>query len=103
MSNLNGCIIVGPDGTEYQLAAARLSVVCLKGLKGKDLGDKISSIRKKQQISQRKFASKVGITHAQLNKIENGKVEKPHSYVILAIERELSALPGNNNLQESDI
>lgn len=50
----------------------------------------IKRLREAKGFKQRAFAKKIGLTHAQLNRIEMGKVNKPQARVIEAIELGLS-------------
>lgn len=93
MGAILGCKIIDQNGVEYLVVRGKLDANPLSGLSGTALAAVVKKLREERKISQRALAKKVGITHAHLNRIEMGKVEKPHQYIITMLGELLTALP----------
>lgn len=52
--------------------------------------ERLRSLRKEAQLSQRDLAERVGVDFTYLSKIENGRVEPPSEAVLKGIARELA-------------
>ena len=64
----------------------------LKKLEMKRLGDKIKLVRVRENLSQREFANKLGLTQTQITNAEQGKSQKAQNRVIFNL-KEAFTLP----------
>ena len=55
-----------------------------------DFSERLRSLRKQAQLSQRDLAERIGVDFTYLSKIENGRVEPPSEAVLKGIARELA-------------
>jgi DNA-binding Xre family transcriptional regulator len=89
MVNLSECIIVTPDGTHYSIQPSKAQQIlqAISGLTGETLGLRLRELRDERELSQREVARRAAMTHAQLNRIEMGKINQPHRSILGAIVR----------------
>ena len=55
-----------------------------------DFPERLRSLRKEAQLSQRDLAERIGVDFTYLSKIENGRVEPPSEAVLKGVARELA-------------
>ena len=67
-----------------------------------DFPERLRTLRKRSQLSQRDLAQRVGIDFTYLSKIENGRVEPPSESVLRHISRELSNALGQDEVELAD-
>ena len=64
--------------------------------------ERLRSLRKEAQLSQRDLAERVGVDFTYLSKIENGRVEPPSETVLRNISRELAEVLAQDETELSD-
>ena len=64
--------------------------------------ERLRSLRKEAQVSQRDLAERVGVDFTYLSKIENGRVEPPSEAVLKSISRELADTLGRDETELAD-
>ncbi len=64
--------------------------------------ERLRSLRKEAQLSQRDLAERVGVDFTYLSKIENGRVEPPSETVLKNVSRELAQALGRDETELSD-
>ena len=64
--------------------------------------DRLRSLRKQAELSQRDLAERIGVDFTYLSKIENGRVEPPSEAVLKGIARELAAELDRNRTELAD-
>ena len=67
-----------------------------------DLSQRLRSLRKQAQMSQRDLAERIGIDFTYLSKIENGRVEPPSEAVLRNIAKELAEALGEDEIEMAD-
>ena len=67
-----------------------------------DFPERLRSLRKQAQLSQRDLAERIGVDFTYLSKIENGRVEPPSEVVLKGIARELAAELSRNETELAD-
>ena len=64
--------------------------------------ERLRSLRKEAQMSQRDLAERVGVDFTYLSKIENGRVEPPSETVLKKVSRELAKVLGRDETELAD-
>ena len=64
--------------------------------------ERLRSLRKEAQLSQRDLAERVGVDFTYLSKIENGRVEPPSETVLKNVSRELAEALGRDETELAD-
>ncbi len=54
--------------------------------------ERLRSLRKEAQLSQRELAERIGVDFTYLSKIENGRVEPPSEIVLKNVAKELASV-----------
>ena len=67
-----------------------------------DFPERLRSLRKEAQLSQRDLAERIGVDFTYLSKIENGRVEPPSESVLKGIARELAGELSRNETELAD-
>ena len=67
-----------------------------------DFPERLRSLRKQAQLSQRDLAERIGVDFTYLSKIENGRVEPPSEAVLKGIARELAGELSRNETELAD-
>ena len=67
-----------------------------------DFPERLRSLRKQAQMSQRDLAERIGVDFTYLSKIENGRVEPPSEAVLRNIAKELAEALGENEVELAD-
>ena len=67
-----------------------------------DFPERLRSLRKEAQLSQRDLAERIGVDFTYLSKIENGRVEPPSESVLRGIAKELAEALGENEIELAD-
>ena len=67
-----------------------------------EFAERLRSLRKEAQLSQRDLAERVGVDFTYLSKIENGRVEPPSEAVLKNVSRELAEALGRDETELSD-
>ena len=67
-----------------------------------DFPERLRSLRKQAQISQRDMADRVGINFTYLSRIENRRSEPPSEAVLRGIAKELAGALGEDEVELSD-
>ena len=67
-----------------------------------DFPERLRSLRKQAQLSQRDLAERIGVDFTYLSKIENGRVEPPSEAVLKGIAREFAGELNRNETELAD-
>ena len=67
-----------------------------------DFPERLRSLRKQAQLSQRDLAERIGVDFTYLSKIENGRVEPPSEAVLRSIAKQLAEALGENEIEMAD-
>ena len=67
-----------------------------------DFPERLRSLRKEAQLSQRDLAERIDVDFTYLSKIENGRVEPPSEAVLKGIARELAGELNRNETELAD-
>ena len=68
----------------------------MKVANSKDLGRLVRSLRERLELTQERFAAKLGVTFASVNRWENGRA-KPSPLALKQIEELVAGLGENGN------
>ena len=67
-----------------------------------EFSERLRSLRKEAQLSQRDLAERVGVDFTYLSKIENRRVDPPSETVLKSISKELAEALGQDETELSD-
>ena len=67
-----------------------------------DFPERLRSLRKQAQLSQRDLAERIGVDFTYLSKIENGRVKPPSEAVLRGIAKELAEALGGDEIELAD-